>query len=73
VTAAVEKLVAEPLVFHHDRIDAGGWSVHRREGVPWFTPPAWLDPDQRPRRNRRVTELDSSPAVRDRRGADDDR
>ncbi len=21
-------------------------------GLPWFTPPAWLDPQQQPRHNR---------------------
>jgi len=41
--------------FHHDRIDSGGWQVAMRDGVPWFTPPAWLDPDQTPRRNHQVT------------------
>jgi hypothetical protein len=39
--------------FHHDRIDTGGWTITMRDGVPWFTPPAWLDPEQRPRRNVR--------------------
>ncbi|MDQ1743986.1 MAG: hypothetical protein QOE23_2325 [Pseudonocardiales bacterium] len=39
--------------FHHDRIDTGGWQVTMRDGVPWFIPPSWIDPDQRPRRNVR--------------------
>jgi len=39
--------------YHHDRIDNGGWHITIRDGVPWYTPPAWLDPEQRPRRNRR--------------------
>jgi hypothetical protein len=39
--------------FHHDRIDTGGWTITMRDGVPWFTPPAWLDPEQRPQRNVR--------------------
>lgn len=34
--------------FHHDRIDTGGWRITMRDGVPWFVPPAWLDPEQRP-------------------------
>jgi hypothetical protein len=38
---------------HHDRIDTGGWTITIRNGLPWFIPPAWLDPEQRPRRNRR--------------------
>ena len=40
--------------FHHDRIDIGGWRIAMRDGVPWFIPPAWLDPGQRPRRNIRA-------------------
>ena len=39
--------------FHHHRIDTGGWQVTMRDGVPWFLPPAWLDPRQEPRRNVR--------------------
>jgi hypothetical protein len=39
--------------FHHDRIDTGGWRIVMRDGVPWFIPPRWLDPDQRPQRNLR--------------------
>ena len=23
-------------------------------GLPWFIPPAWLDPDQKPRLNQRI-------------------
>jgi hypothetical protein len=38
---------------HHDRIDTGGWQVSMRNGTPWFTPPAWLDPEQKPRQNNR--------------------
>jgi len=39
---------------HHDRIDTGGWTITVRNGLPWFTPPPWLDPEQRPRRNHRI-------------------
>jgi hypothetical protein len=38
---------------HHDRIDTGGWRIVMLDGVPWFVPPAWLDPEQTPRRNVR--------------------
>jgi hypothetical protein len=41
--------------FHHDRIDSHGWRVTMLDGVPWFVPPAWLDPTQAPRRNHRVS------------------
>jgi len=39
---------------HHDRINTGGWTITTRHGQPWFTPPAWLDPEQRPRLNHRI-------------------
>jgi hypothetical protein len=39
---------------HHDRINTGGWTITIRNGQPWFTPPTWLDPEQRPRRNHRI-------------------
>jgi len=39
--------------YHHDRIDTGGWTITMRDGVPWFVPPSWVDPDQRPQRNVR--------------------
>ncbi|WP_433036448.1 DUF222 domain-containing protein [Actinomycetospora sp. CA-053990] len=35
--------------FHHQLIHAGHWTVEIRDGLPWFTPPAWIDPDQQPR------------------------
>jgi hypothetical protein len=41
--------------YHHDRIDSGGWQIVMRDDVPWFIPPAWLDPTQAPRRNHRVS------------------
>ncbi|HEX8096333.1 HNH endonuclease signature motif containing protein [Jatrophihabitans sp.] len=40
---------------HHDRIDTGGWQIAMRDGVPWFLPPAWLDPTRTPRRNDRIS------------------
>jgi uncharacterized protein DUF222/HNH endonuclease len=40
--------------YHHDRIDTGGWTITMRQGIPWFTPPAWLDPEQTPRLNQRI-------------------
>ncbi|HEX8304198.1 MAG TPA: DUF222 domain-containing protein [Jatrophihabitans sp.] len=40
--------------FHHDRIDTGGWTITMLDGVPWFVPPAWVDPEQEPRRNIRA-------------------
>jgi hypothetical protein len=40
--------------YHHDRIDTGGWTITMHNGLPWFIPPAWLDPDQKPRLNHRI-------------------
>ena len=36
---------------HHAAIHAGIWTLTSIDGLPWATPPAWLDPHQRPRRN----------------------
>ncbi|CAA9274041.1 MAG: hypothetical protein AVDCRST_MAG54-3172 [uncultured Actinomycetospora sp.] len=32
------------LVIHHDHCH-----LEMIDGLPWFTPPPWIDPDQRPR------------------------
>jgi hypothetical protein len=40
--------------YHHHRIDTGGWTITMHDGLPWFTPPTWLDPQQRPRLNHRI-------------------
>jgi hypothetical protein len=47
-------------VHHHDRVHRDGWTITIIDGLPWFIPPAWLDPQQRPRQNSRyrVRELD---------------
>lgn len=37
---------------HHHAVHAGMWSVTMDEGVAWFVPAPYLDPDRRPRRNR---------------------
>ena len=45
---------------HHDRVHRDGWTITIIDGLPWFTPPAWIDPQQRPRLNSRyrLRELD---------------
>ncbi|MDD7924752.1 HNH endonuclease signature motif containing protein [Actinomycetospora chibensis] len=35
--------------FHHQLLHAGHWVAEIHNGLPWFTPPAWIDPDQQPR------------------------
>jgi len=47
-------------VHHHDRVHREAWIIEMIDDRPWFTPPAWLDPEQRPRQNSRyrVRQLD---------------
>ena len=35
--------------FHHQLAHHDHWKIHMREGRPWFTPPAWIDPTRTPR------------------------
>ena len=37
---------------HHHAVHARLWSITMQDGVAWFVPAPYLDPDQRPRRNR---------------------
>jgi hypothetical protein len=41
--------------YHHDRIDTEGWTVTSHHGIPYYTPPDWIDPTQTPQRNPRPT------------------
>lgn len=36
---------------HHHVIHEGKWNVESKYGIPWFTPPGYLDPNRSPRRN----------------------
>ena len=38
---------------HHDRVHKDSWTIKTIDGRPWFIPPVWLDPTQRPRQNSR--------------------
>ncbi|MFD1210622.1 DUF222 domain-containing protein [Arthrobacter sp. GCM10027362] len=38
--------------FHHHLVHQGDWRIVMRGGVPWVIPPAYVDPDRRPLRNR---------------------
>ena len=31
---------------HHRSFAQSGWTVDILDGLPWWTPPRWLDPDQ---------------------------
>ena len=46
---------------HHDRVHRDGWTIVMIDGRPWFIPPAWLDPEQRPRQNSRYRVRDLDP------------
>ncbi len=35
-------------LFHHHDIEKAHWTVTIRGGRAWFTPPRWIDPDQKP-------------------------
>lgn len=37
---------------HHREHARMGWRCEMTDGVPHWVPPRWIDPDQRPRRNR---------------------
>jgi hypothetical protein len=39
---------------HHHRVHDDGWDIHIRDNIPWFTPPAHLDPTRTPRRGGRI-------------------
>ena len=38
--------------YHHHHFEKLGWDVVMIDGAPHWIPPAWLDPERRPRRNR---------------------
>jgi hypothetical protein len=38
--------------FHHREYKRLGWVCHMREGLPYWTPPRWLDKTQTPRLNK---------------------
>jgi hypothetical protein len=36
---------------HHRSFEQAGWAVAIVDGTAWWTPPTWIDPQQRPVRN----------------------
>jgi hypothetical protein len=38
---------------HHDLVHHDGWEITMINGMPWFIPPPWIDPDQTPRQHSR--------------------
>ena len=38
---------------HHDVVHHDGWDITMINGMPWFIPPPWIDPDRTPRQHSR--------------------
>ena len=38
--------------YHHHLLHDENWKIELRDGIPWFIPPRYIDPDQKPRRNQ---------------------
>jgi len=38
---------------HHEVIHHDAWQIVMHDGLPWFIPPTWIDPDQTPRQHAR--------------------
>ena len=36
---------------HHREFERLGWTCRLTDGIPWWTPPPWIDPHQTPQRN----------------------
>jgi hypothetical protein len=47
---------------HHREFQRKGWTCQMVDGLPWWVPPKWLDPDQKPRQNTRAKAL--TPSLR---------
>jgi len=41
--------------YHHHHFAARGWTCRMTNGLPEWTPPRWIDPQQKPLRNTRTT------------------
>ena len=40
--------------YHHHHFAGRGWTCRMRDGLPTWTPPRWVDPQQRPQLNARI-------------------
>ncbi len=40
---------------HHRSFEQQGWNCLVRDKLPWWVPPAWIDPQRRPRQNVRIS------------------
>ncbi|WP_166741646.1 HNH endonuclease signature motif containing protein [Cumulibacter soli] len=39
---------------HHREFETNGWAVRMIRGLPWWIPPPWVDPEQKPIINARI-------------------
>jgi len=40
---------------HHRNFEAAGWRCVMRDRLPYWIPPPWIDPEQKPRQNHRIS------------------
>lgn len=40
--------------YHHHNFERLRWTCHMTNGIPWWTPPTYIDPEQEPLRNTRI-------------------
>ena len=40
--------------YHHHTFEQAGWKCRMINGLPWWIPPRWVDPDQKPLINNRI-------------------
>jgi len=46
---------------HHTLVHHDGWHIDLIDGLPWFTPPPWIDPSQTPRLHTRYKTRNLDP------------
>jgi hypothetical protein len=40
--------------YHHREFEKRGWRCVMPDGMPWWIPPPWIDPEQTPQQNHRI-------------------
>jgi len=43
---------------HHTLVHQDHWHIHLKDGLPWLTPPTWIDPTRTPRQHSRYKKID---------------
>ncbi|RZS31182.1 uncharacterized protein DUF222 [Herbihabitans rhizosphaerae] len=44
--------------YHHTTVHEQDWEIVMRDGIPYYIPPAWVDPDRKPIRNTMHTAVE---------------